>query len=103
VRTCMLLRISEAVATPALGPHIGSPSSAFSATFKSVRKMAMPFVTSDRVMPSSGPVLMSRGVRVVTAARLSAEAARAAAAPLDAVCTTSTASVEATGLDGGSS
>jgi hypothetical protein len=50
-QTCMLFRTSEAVATPAFGPQMGSPSSTFSATFKSVRKMAMPFVTSDRVMP----------------------------------------------------
>jgi hypothetical protein len=100
----MLFRTSEAVATPALGPHIGSPSTTFSATFKSVRKMAMPFVTSDRVMPSSGPVLLSRGVRVVTAARLSAEVARAAAVSVGVVCTTLTAAleVEAAGVNGGS-
>jgi hypothetical protein len=50
-RTCMFFRTSEAVATPALGPQMGNPSSAFSATFKSVRKMAMPFVTSERAIP----------------------------------------------------
>jgi hypothetical protein len=72
----MFLRISEAVATPALGPHMGSPSSAFSATFKSVRKMAMLFVTSDRATARLGPALLNRGFCVVTAARPSAEVAR---------------------------
>jgi hypothetical protein len=93
-RTCMFLRTSEAVATPALGPHMGSPSSAFSATFKSVRKMAMPLVTSDRATPRLVAVLISRGVCVGAPARLSAEVARAAAAPLGVVCATLSAAIE---------
>jgi hypothetical protein len=72
---------------------MGNPSSAFSATFKSVRKMAMLFATSDRAMPRSEPVLLSCGVCVVNAARLSAEAARADAVPVGVVCTTLTAAL----------
>jgi hypothetical protein len=74
------------VATAAFGPHMGSPSSAFSATFKSVRKMAMPLVTSDRVMPRLGPALLV--VAVCTALAAVVEEAGVDGAPprLDAGC-----------------
>jgi hypothetical protein len=96
-RTCMCLRTSEAVATPAFGPHMGSPSSAFSATFKRVRKMAMPLATSDRATPRSVPVLPGRGVCAVGPGRLSAEVARVAVVPVGAVHAASSSAVEAAG------
>jgi hypothetical protein len=42
-RTCKTLRHSPAPATAALGPQIGRPSNAFSATFNTVRKAAICF------------------------------------------------------------
>jgi hypothetical protein len=93
----MLFRASETAPTPALGPHTGTPSSAFSATFSRVRRIAIPFATLDRVMPLSGPVVLDGGGDCVApAVGLSAEGE---VIPLGAVCptlTTGVAALEAT-------